>query len=66
MNSGGKLLVNTTTVAALALLCSFDDLFGAGRNKKFSIGTWDRSIGKSRDVEAFDVAKQLDLMVNDK
>jgi hypothetical protein len=36
-------------------------LFGAERKKKWNIGACDWSIGKSSDVGAFDIAKQIGL-----
>jgi len=61
MISRRKLLVNTATVAALAPLSSFNEVFGAERKKKFKIGACDWSIRKSSNVEAFDVAREIGL-----
>lgn len=61
MISRRKLLVNTATLAALAPLSSFNEVFGAGRKKKFKIGACDWSIRKSSNVEAFDVAREIGL-----
>ena len=59
MISRRKLILNTATVAALSPLSSFNHLFAAEPKKRFKIGACDWSIGKSRDVGAFDVAKQI-------
>lgn len=61
MISRRKLLLNSVTVAALAPLSSFNELFGAEHKRKFNVGACDWSIGKSSNVEAFDVAKQIGL-----
>jgi sugar phosphate isomerase/epimerase len=67
MLSRRQLLTNTATLAALSPLCSFNKTFEVERKKKWMIGACDWSIGKSSDVEAFDIAKQIGLdglMVN--
>ncbi len=67
MLSRRQLLAHTATLAALTPLSSFNELFGAERKKKWRIGACDWSIGKSSDVGAFDIAKQIGLdglMVN--
>jgi sugar phosphate isomerase/epimerase len=61
MISRRQLLVNTATVAAMSPLASLNEIFGAERKKKFNIGACDWSIGKSSNVEAFDVAKTIGL-----
>jgi sugar phosphate isomerase/epimerase len=61
MISRRELLVNTATVAAMSPIASFKELFGAERKNRFSIGACDWSIGKSSNVEAFDVAKAIGL-----
>ena len=67
MLSRRKLLTNAATLAALTPISSFNELFGAERKKKWKIGACDWSIGKSSNVEAFEIAKQIGLdgiMVN--
>ena len=61
MISRRKLLVNTAAMAALAPLSSFEELAATERKKGFRIGACDWSIGKSSDIEAFDVAKAIGL-----
>ncbi len=61
MISRRKLLLNTAAVAALSPLASVNELFGAEAKKKFEIGACDWSLGKSSDVGAFDLAKQIGL-----
>ena len=61
MISRRKLILSTATVAALSPLSSFNQLFAAEPKKRFKIGACDWSIGKSSDVGAFDVAKQIGL-----
>ena len=61
MISRRKLILNTATVAALSPLSSLNQLFAAESKKRFKIGACDWSIGKSSDVGAFDVAKQIGL-----
>ena len=67
MISRRKMLVNTATVATMSPLASLGQVFEADRKKKFNIGACDWSIGKSSNVEAFDLAKEIGLdglMVN--
>lgn len=67
MLSRRQLIAHTANLAVLTPLSSFNELFGAERKKKWRIGACDWSIGKSSNVEAFDVAKQIGLdglMVN--
>lgn len=67
MLSRRQLLTHTAVLASFAPLTSFNELFGSERKRKWKIGACDWSIGKSSNVEAFDVAKQIGLdglMVN--
>lgn len=61
MISRRELLLNTATVAALSPLSSVNQVFGAEPKKRFKIGACDWSIGKSSDVAAFDIARQIGL-----
>lgn len=67
MLSRRQLLIHTATLAALTPLYSFNNMLASERKKQWRIGACDWSIGKSSNVEAFDVAKQIGLdglMVN--
>lgn len=67
MISRRKMLRNTATVAAMSPLASVNEILGVERKKQFKIGACDWSIGKSSDVAAFDVAREIGLdglMVN--
>lgn len=62
-----QLITNTTLLSALAPFANLNEVFAAERKQKFYIGACDWSIGKSSDIGAFDVAKQIGLdgiMVN--
>ncbi|MCW3114776.1 MAG: Xylose isomerase [Segetibacter sp.] len=62
-----QLLANTALLSALAPFAGFNELLAAERKQKFHIGACDWSIGKSSDIGAFDVARQIGLdgiMVN--
>jgi hypothetical protein len=61
MLSRRQLLKHTATLAALTPLYSFDKMFAAEPKRKWRIGACDWSIGKSSNVEAFDIAKQIGL-----
>ncbi|HVG16367.1 MAG TPA: sugar phosphate isomerase/epimerase family protein [Chitinophagaceae bacterium] len=61
MISRRKLLLNSATIAGLSPLSSVEQLFGAEPKKRFKIGACDWSLGKSSNVEAFDLAKQIGL-----
>lgn len=67
MISRRRILRNAATVAAMSPLVSVTELFETERKRKFQIGACDWSIGKSSNVEAFEVAKEIGLdglMVN--
>src|SRR5215212_8802775 len=62
-----ELLTHTATLAALAPLSSFHEIFAAGNKRNFHFGACDWSLGKSGDTGAFAVAKKIGLdgiMVN--
>jgi L-ribulose-5-phosphate 3-epimerase len=62
-----RLLNHAALLAATSPLLSFREMFGNDAKPKFSIGACDWSLGKSSDVTAFDVAKDIGLhglMVN--
>ncbi len=62
-----RLLTNAASLITLAPLCNANNLLADNRKRKFYIGACDWSLGKSSDIGAFDVAKQIGLdglMVN--
>lgn len=61
------LITRSATLAALYPLSRLNDLLGEEARKKFHIGACDWSLGKSSNIEAFDLAKKVGLdgiMVN--
>ena len=61
MISRRKFLVNAATLTALSPLSSLEEFSGAKPKKRFKIGACDWSLGKSSDIAAFDMAKQIGL-----
>lgn len=62
-----KLLSHTASLIALAPLCQPMNIFEEKRKRKFKVGACDWSIGKSSNIEAFDIASRIGLdgiMVN--
>ena len=62
-----ELLKRYVLLAGLANFATFSSLYGQESKRKFRIGACDWSIGKSSDIAAFDLAKQIGLdglMVN--
>ncbi|MGI8634957.1 MAG: hypothetical protein ACR2KZ_06105 [Segetibacter sp.] len=62
-----RLLTNAASLITLAPLRNANSLLANNRKRKFYIGACDWSLGKSSDIGAFDVAKQIGLdglMVN--
>ena len=62
-----ELLKRSVLLAGLANIATFTRLYGQESKRKFRIGACDWSIGKSSDIAAFDLAKQIGLdglMVN--
>jgi sugar phosphate isomerase/epimerase len=61
MTSRRQWLKQTAALAALAPLTSLHKLRAAARKSKFKIGACDWSIGKSSNVEAFELARTIGL-----
>jgi hypothetical protein len=55
-----NLLINAAGLAGLATFSPLNELFGEG-DKKFRVAACDWSLGKSADIGAFEVAKEIGL-----
>lgn len=56
-----KLLMNSAALAALAPLTAIGGMDAGYKKQKFKIGACDWSIGKSSNIEAFDLAREIGL-----